>query len=124
LVTADIPNLSWNKITSDKPTTLSGYGITDAAPAVEGGYLPLSGGTMINSINRYYNAADGTPMITIRSNNKNIIVFNIGHASSSSGTISSNYTLQYTGAGDNPNNKLVLTGYNANGTAATAISIN
>ena len=31
LVAADIPNLSWNKITSDKPTTLSGYGITDAA---------------------------------------------------------------------------------------------
>lgn len=30
LVAADIPNLSWSKITSDKPTTLSGYGITDA----------------------------------------------------------------------------------------------
>ncbi len=26
---SQIPNLSWNKITSDKPTTLSGYGITD-----------------------------------------------------------------------------------------------
>lgn len=31
LVAADIPDLSWNKITSDKPTTLSDYGITDAA---------------------------------------------------------------------------------------------
>jgi len=31
LVATDIPNLSWNKITTDKPTTLSGYGITDAA---------------------------------------------------------------------------------------------
>lgn len=31
LVASDIPNLSWSKITSDKPTTLSGYGITDAA---------------------------------------------------------------------------------------------
>ena len=30
LVAADIPSLSWNKITSDKPTTLAGYGITDA----------------------------------------------------------------------------------------------
>lgn len=30
LVAADIPSLSWNKITSDKPTTLTGYGITDA----------------------------------------------------------------------------------------------
>ena len=27
---ARIPNLSWNKITDDVPTTLSGYGITDA----------------------------------------------------------------------------------------------
>lgn len=31
LVSNDIPALSWNKITSDKPTTLAGYGITDAA---------------------------------------------------------------------------------------------
>ena len=30
LVSADIPNLDWSKITSGKPTTLSGYGITDA----------------------------------------------------------------------------------------------
>lgn len=30
LVSADIPSLSWSKITSDLPTTLSGYGITDA----------------------------------------------------------------------------------------------
>ena len=29
LAASDVPNLSWNKITSDKPTTLSGYGITD-----------------------------------------------------------------------------------------------
>jgi hypothetical protein len=27
---ARIPSLSWNKITTDKPTTLAGYGITDA----------------------------------------------------------------------------------------------
>ena len=30
LTAADIPNLSWNKITADLPTTLLGYGITDA----------------------------------------------------------------------------------------------
>jgi len=29
---ADVPDLPWSKITSGKPTTLSGYGITDAAP--------------------------------------------------------------------------------------------
>ncbi len=32
LVAADIPNLDWSKITSGKPTNLSGYGITDAQP--------------------------------------------------------------------------------------------
>lgn len=30
LLAADIPNLDWSKITSGKPTTISGYGITDA----------------------------------------------------------------------------------------------
>ncbi len=30
LSASDIPNLDWSKITSGKPTTLSGYGITDA----------------------------------------------------------------------------------------------
>jgi len=30
LAAADIPNLDWSKITSGKPTTLTGYGITDA----------------------------------------------------------------------------------------------
>lgn len=33
LTSADIPNLDWSKITSGKPTTLAGYGITDALSA-------------------------------------------------------------------------------------------
>lgn len=33
LAATDIPSLDWSKITSGKPTTLSGYGITDAAPS-------------------------------------------------------------------------------------------
>lgn len=32
LAAADIPSLDWSKINSGKPTTLGGYGITDAAP--------------------------------------------------------------------------------------------
>lgn len=31
LVAVDIPNLDWSKITTGKPTTLAGYGITDGA---------------------------------------------------------------------------------------------
>ena len=33
LAASDIPSLDWSKITTGKPTTLSGYGITDAAPS-------------------------------------------------------------------------------------------
>ena len=32
LTATDIPSLDWSKLTSGKPTTLAGYGITDAAP--------------------------------------------------------------------------------------------
>lgn len=44
LSAGDIPNLSWNKITSDKPTTVAGYGITDAvSTSALNAYLPLDG---------------------------------------------------------------------------------
>lgn len=35
LTAADIPNLDWSKITTGKPTTLSGYGVTDAVNVSE-----------------------------------------------------------------------------------------
>ena len=44
LVAADIPNLSWTKITSDKPTTLNGYGITDAK--ITNGVITLGSNTI------------------------------------------------------------------------------
>jgi hypothetical protein len=46
LTADDIPNLPWGKITSGKPTTISGYGITDAVTSVKIGtnsYAPASG---------------------------------------------------------------------------------
>ena len=36
LASTDIPSLDWTKITTGKPTTLSGYGITDAASSAQG----------------------------------------------------------------------------------------
>lgn len=33
---SDVPALDWSKITSGKPTTLSGYGIADAVPSAQG----------------------------------------------------------------------------------------
>lgn len=44
LVAADIPNLDWSKITSGKPATLSGYGITDSVSNA-GGTPSLQTGT-------------------------------------------------------------------------------
>lgn len=44
LTAVDIPSLSWNKITSDKPTTLSGYGITDAK--IQAGVITLGSNTI------------------------------------------------------------------------------
>ena len=51
LVASDIPSLDWSKITTGKPTTLAGYGITDTytastIAALFANYLPLSGGTL------------------------------------------------------------------------------
>lgn len=48
LAATDIPDLDWSKITSGKPTTLSGYGITDAKiEAVTGGDKITLGSTNI-----------------------------------------------------------------------------
>ena len=44
LAATDIPNLSGNKITTDKPTTISGYGITDAK--IESGTITLGANTI------------------------------------------------------------------------------
>ena len=42
LISTDIPNLDWSKVTTGKPTTLDGYGIADA--------ITTSGGTMNGSL--------------------------------------------------------------------------
>lgn len=42
LVAVDIPGFSWNKVTSGKPTTAAGYGLTDA--------LEISGGSLTAQI--------------------------------------------------------------------------
>ena len=52
LAAGDIPNLPWSKITSGKPTTLAGYGITDAYTKTEadGRYVNVSGDTMTGNL--------------------------------------------------------------------------
>lgn len=56
LTESDIPNLSWNKITSGKPSTLAGYGITDG--------VDLSGDTLTGHITLKDNPTTGTHLAT------------------------------------------------------------
>lgn len=51
LIATDIPNLDWNKITSGKPTTIAGYGITDAK--IASGVITLGSNTItpVTSVN-------------------------------------------------------------------------
>nr|BFD68308.1 hypothetical protein HAGR004_33300 [Bdellovibrio sp. HAGR004] len=52
LVSGDIPNLDWSKITSGKPTTIAGYGITDAVMKtgdVMSGALNMGSNDLVNT---------------------------------------------------------------------------
>jgi hypothetical protein len=49
LVAADIPGLDWGKITSGKPTTVSGYGITDAITGAGAGLAKDGSSLKINN---------------------------------------------------------------------------
>lgn len=59
----DIPNLDWSKITSGKPTTLQGYGITDAIKRGDHGlasnFAPLSPIDTIGLPGGFHTIADG-----------------------------------------------------------------
>ena len=63
LAAGDIPNLPWSKITSGKPTTLAGYGITDAYTKTEseGRYVKKSGDTMTGELT--VNTGTGTRIV-------------------------------------------------------------
>ena len=58
LAASDVPNLDWSKITSGKPTTLAGYGITDA--------LSTSGGTITGTLTI---KSSGYPLIEFKAGN-------------------------------------------------------
>jgi hypothetical protein len=60
LVESDLPTMSWNKIISDKPTTIDGYGITNA--------IKSTGGTMVGAI-----SVNGTPTQSTQLVNKSYL---------------------------------------------------
>jgi hypothetical protein len=63
---------AWAKAASKPSYTASEVG---AAPAVTGGYLPLSGGIMTGNIRRYYSTASTEPLITALANNLDIYLW-------------------------------------------------
>ena len=69
LTAAEIPALDWSKIVTNKPTTLAGYGITDATPSNLGraykGSVPIMSGTsMINLSNSVPTPSQGTQVFS------------------------------------------------------------
>jgi phage-related tail fiber protein len=83
LVAADIPALDWSKITTGKPTTLAGYGITDAASSthnhtldslsnvtvtspIDGQVLTRSGTGWVNTTLDSINTGTATKLATAR----------------------------------------------------------
>lgn len=69
LSASHIPSLPWSKITSGKPTTLSGYGITDAK--IENGVITL-GGKTITPITSH----QSIHALTIKGNGTSLLTYN------------------------------------------------
>jgi hypothetical protein len=85
--------------------------------------LSTVGGTITGTINRFYNTVTDEPMFTLRSNNKDVIFFSIGHATSKNGNFGNYYKLVYKGTGSSPNNYLQLMA-STSSTDVVAIQIN
>lgn len=92
-----------------------------AAPAVTGGYLPLSGGIMTGNIRRYYSTASTEPLITALANNLDIYLWQVGHGTTAATNLGNNgYKLLYKGTNDSTNNYLQLIATQSNGTETIA----
>lgn len=73
LAATDIPALDWSKITTGKPTTLSGYGISDATPSSHIGTTGASHGVATTSVDGFMSSADKTKLDGIATNANNYV---------------------------------------------------
>ena len=78
--------------------------------------------TTAKYIKQYYTVNSTAAPLQIRSNNANVYIWQVGHATSESGSFSNNYVLQYYGEGASPNNYLILKTSNSS-TVTDAIKI-
>ena len=85
LAAIDIPALDWSKITTGKPTTLSGYGISDAVPSSHIGTTGASHGVATTSVNGFMSSADKTKLDGVATNANN-------YAHPISGVVAGTYT--------------------------------
>lgn len=72
LAASDIPSLPWSKITSGKPTTLAGYGITDAYSQTQADarFLKLAGGTLTGILYTKQIIAEGQVFLRMTSGDR------------------------------------------------------
>lgn len=71
---------------------------------------------------QYYTTNSTDAPLQVRSNNKNVYIWQAGHATSESGGFSNNYALQYYGEGSSPNNYLILKASNSS-TVTDAVQV-
>ena len=122
LAATDIPNLPWSKITSGKPTTLAGYGITDAYTKTEadGRYVNVSGDTMTGTLHIKPTTGSYTEGIRLYGTKKDGSWSNINFGcdpSATSGTHTNQWIL-----GRNSSNHFVLDRGNSTGASGFVVT--
>ena len=75
------------------------------------------------NIHKYSNNTDTIPLISYKSNNKDILLYQIGHATSATEAFSNHYKVIYKGANSSPNNYFQLIASTAS-TETIAVQIN
>lgn len=89
-VTGSAGSVAWSGVTG-KPTTLAGYGITDAASSSHThSYLPLSGGTIAGQLN-VNNSGSTTAVMRLWSGGSSIWSLGVGDTSGTNFNISSDF---------------------------------
>lgn len=80
-------------------------------------------GDLTGTLNGYYTASTDNPVLAVRANNVDVPLFQLGHATSATGTFSNHYRLVYKGTGSSPNNYLQLIA-NTSSTDTIAMQVN